>query len=101
MNTSLEDLKDLEFDHTVLDVLMLYFNSSSEEELEDAIKFDDNGDVESWAELNDVSASRLKRIISNALNQDADFKVISEGDCPECRLELDNDIVLNFVWHAD
>lgn len=98
---TIDDLMDLEFDHSVCDILMMYFNCDSDEDLEDEINYDDSGYVECWADLNDVSTSKMKRIIIDSLDQQADFTVVSHtDDSAECKLELD-DATIDITWDLE
>ncbi len=66
---------------------------------------DDNGEIDYWAGIFMMDVGDLLSWIEASLKKPAKFKVVKEvgsgGGWPECELDLDGGVVLNFDWVTD
>lgn len=96
-------LKALENSATVEDVLCAYFDVKPHS-LMHALTENFNDIVQYWADCCDVSIAELLNWIERSLRFSAKFVIVNKCGCngwPECELDLDGGIVLNFDWVID
>ena len=101
--TTISTLHDFENDHTVEDILCTYFGVRANK-LMHTLTEDDNGNVDYWADVLSMNIDDLLSWIEACLKHPAKFTVLREegpAGWPECSLDLDGGVVLNFDWAVD
>jgi hypothetical protein len=101
---TLRTLHSYENGHTVEDILCSYFGVRPSR-LMHTLTEDDNGEIEYWADILHIGIGELLNWIEACLKKPANFKVVKEvgsgGGYPDCELDLDGGVVLNFSWVTD
>lgn len=101
--TTFNMLKTFENSAIVEDVLCAYFNVKPEN-LMHSLTEEFTDTIEYWADCCKVSMTELLCWIEGSLRFPARFSIVNKCGCngwPECELDLDGGIVLNFDWVID
>ena len=95
---NLDTLYSLENPTKVKDVLMMWYEVGSVDELITYIKGGDDS-IECWADFNSVSVDLMTNVILDRLNDPAQFSIdLNYGDEALCCLDLGCNYRLHFLW---